>query len=262
MVELVEKSCLLTYNRLMLHPDIAFVFALPIESSGVRERMAQVRTTKGNGYTFRSGAFGKLRAVLVHCGIGQSHAKKTTEIVCDVFEPKCICCAGYAGGLSRRLDKLALCIPQQVVRHSDGAVIDLTSAVPQCRDVADSHNLTLLTADSIIAQPDDKIRLGKQFGAELVDMETFAVAEVCRNRQIPLICVRVIFDTAGETITSDVLQLQKSAESGLIHLAGAMTRTVWHRPAALYDLYKLRQDAAKASDKLARQIGNEIKRTG
>jgi hypothetical protein len=39
----------------MLSADIGFVFALRQESVGIVDRLKHVRTTRGNGWTFRTG---------------------------------------------------------------------------------------------------------------------------------------------------------------------------------------------------------------
>ncbi|MDR3181489.1 MAG: hypothetical protein LBT89_00980 [Planctomycetaceae bacterium] len=241
-------------------PDAGFVFALPIEGAGIIERLTQRRTTKGNGRTFHSGRFANRRIVLIESGIGQEAARAAAEVLCDVFNPKCLCSAGYAGGLSQRLKKMTLCIPQQVVRLSDGAALDLTGSVPQRLDVQAAGVLTLLTADKPIALPDEKIRLGKKYDAELVDMETFAVAEVCRRRQLPFLPLRIIFDAVDEPLMPGTAALQNSTGHGFLRLAGTVLQLVAKRPATVIDILKMYQDAIKAREKLTKQIAGELKR--
>ena len=66
------------------------------------------------------------------------------------------------------------------------------------------------------------------YAAMAVDMETFAVAEVCRRRDVPFSSVRVINDTADEALPPDVehLLVQKSGAAQW----GAAVGAIWRRP--------------------------------
>ncbi|MDR3234505.1 MAG: hypothetical protein LBT46_12725 [Planctomycetaceae bacterium] len=248
-------------DRISSRPDTGFIFAMPIESAGIVSRLTYRKTTKGNGHTFHTGIFADRRVVLIEAGVGQKAARNAAAVLCDVFEPKSLCSAGYAGGLTERFKKLTLCIPQQVIRLCDGAALDLTSSIPQRADVPNAGLLTLLTADEPVSAPDAKQQLGRQFAAELVDMETFAVADVCRERQLPFLPVRIILDAVNEPLMSGVLPIQNSAKHGFIYLAGTLVRMIGKRPSMIFDLWKLHQDAVKATEKLTKQIAGELRKT-
>jgi adenosylhomocysteine nucleosidase len=46
----------------------------------------------------------------------------------------------------------------------------------------------------------EKAALARKTGAQVVDMETSAVARVCREHDVPLLALRAISDTAGQRI--------------------------------------------------------------
>ena len=92
--------------------------------------------------------------------------------------------------------------------------------------------------------------LFQRYGALAADMETFAVAEVCRQRGVPFASIRVVNDTSDETLPRDVEHLlaQKTGAAQL----GAALGAIWRRPASAKDMYQLRENALVASGRLAK----------
>jgi adenosylhomocysteine nucleosidase len=88
-------------------------------------------------------------------------------------------------------------------------------------------------------------------------METFGVAEVCRRRGVPFIAVRIIHDTAQETLPPDMEKLldQKTEPARL----GAAFGVLLKRPSRIKDLWALKETALIASKKLADFLGEIAK---
>ena len=248
----------------MLSVDVGFVFALRQESVGILDRLKRSKTTRGNGWTFHSGNIDKgksetLSVAVVLSGAGQNNAETATNVVLDVFAPKLICSAGYAGGLSARLKQLNLCIPEQVVRESDMQALDLSQPIPQ-KTAPLPDKLTLLTVNDVVESPRQKRALHERTGAEIVDMETFAVAEVCRIREIPFLSVRVILDGVEDRIPKDIIKILESMDKGASRFSGALLGSIWSRPALVFDLVSLKQRAFTATERLARFTVAELSR--
>ncbi len=241
--------------------DIGFVFAMPMEAAGIVDRLERKKTTCGNGRTFHTGLFGNSRVALVESGVGQEKATSATEVLIDVFAPERIVSAGYGGGLSKRLKRFNVCFPEMLIRLSDGARLDLAEPIPKFVEAEVGPvkgKLALLTADRVIDTPVEKFSLGRETGAELVDMESFAVAEVCRNRAVPFRAIRVVLDDAEEELPKDMQRILKHAEVGGARLAGSVLGSLFRRPTSLLDLFSLKQRALEAADRLANHIGREI----
>ena len=245
--------------------DIGFVFAMPMEAAGIADRLKQKKTTQGDGRTFHTGMFGGYRVALVESGVGQEKAGAATEVLIDVFEPKRILSTGYGGGLAKRLKRFNVCFPEMLMRQSDGARLDLSEPVPKLVAQAESGpiegKLVLLTTDHVVASPKEKRSLGLKTGAELVDMETFAVAEVCRKHDVPFLSLRIILDTAEEELPQDVQRIMKNAEIGGARLAGTVLGSLFSRPSSMIDLFSLKQRALEATDRLAKRIAVELGET-
>ena len=243
----------------MFSVDTGFVFALRQESVGVLDRMKHVRVTRGNGWTFHTGKIENVSAAVVLSGTGQNNAEEAAKILIDVFAPKLICSAGYAGGLSSRLKRSDICIPQQVIRGSDGEALDVSNPIPR-KTLPMPDKLTLITVNNVVELPEQKRILNEQTGAEIVDMETFAIAEVCRIREIPFLSIRVIFDAANDQIPPDITDILESMGKGASRFSGTLLGSIWSRPSVVLDLVSLQRRAFTASERLARFTVTELSR--
>ena len=239
--------------------DTGFIFALRQEAVGILDRLKRARTTRGNGWTFHTGSLDERSVALVISGVGQKNAEKATNILLDVFAPKLICSAGYAGGLSSRLKQSNICVPEHVIRASDMQALDLSLLIPQ-RVLPIPNKLTLLTVNDVVESPEQKRMLYEQTGAELVDMETFAVAEVCRIREVPFFSVRVILDAAEDRIPKDIVKILESLGKGVFRFSGTIFGGVVSRPSVVLDLASLKRQAFNASERLARFTIAELSR--
>jgi adenosylhomocysteine nucleosidase len=110
----------------------------------------------------------------------------------------------------------------------------------------------LLTVDRVIVRAADKAELRREHGADLLDMETLAVAQAARERAIRFLGVRVISDDASEELPPEVARLLSHSGS---YRVGAAMRAIWDRPSALKDFWALHARALEAADRLARGIG-------
>jgi len=235
-----------------MHPiDTGFIFALRQEAVGILDRLKRAKTTRGDGYTFTTGKIDDLSIAVVLSGVGQNNAEEAAIKLIDVFEPKSICSAGYAGGLSNRLKQLHLCVPEQVVRESDGEALDLSEAIPR-RTSPMPDKFTLLTVNDVVETPEQKQALYERTGAEIVDMETFAIADVCQERNVPFFAFRVVLDAAGDRIPRDIANILGTLDKGVSRLSGTILGNIWSRPSVVLDLVSLKKRAFNATEQLAR----------
>ncbi len=106
-----------------------------------------------------------------------------------------------------------------------------------------------MTVDRVVRLPEEKRALGEKYAALAADMETLAVAEVCRRRETPFLAVRVVHDAADDALPRDVEKLL-AQRSGAARL-GAAVGSILKRPSSVMDLLRLQQRAVEASDRLA-----------
>ena len=84
----------------------------------------------------------------------------------------------------------------------------------------------LLTVDRLVCRPQEKRALGQKHAALAADMETMAVAEVCRRRETPFLAVRLISDAADDDLSRDVEKLlaQPNGPARLAAAVGSILR--------------------------------------
>jgi adenosylhomocysteine nucleosidase len=135
---------------------------------------------------------------------------------------------GMAGGLDPSLAAGTLVLATEILAPN-GAAIEtsrpwrerLSAAVSPHRPAVLGR---LVTSTRAIGSVADKAALFRQTGAAAVDMESFAVAEVARSRNLPFLAVRVIVDSASDTLPKTVTAAADGA--GHLHLwrlLGALT---------------------------------------
>jgi adenosylhomocysteine nucleosidase len=110
---------------------------------------------------------------------------------------------------------------------------------------------TLLTVDQVVLKASQKAELRVTFGADLVDMESSAVASVCNERLIRFVSIRVISDDAVTDLPGEVARV--IAHSGSYRV-GAALRAVWQRPSSIKDFWGLYEHAIEASGRLAKFV--------
>jgi adenosylhomocysteine nucleosidase len=234
---------------------------------------------------FYEGKLNHIPVVIVESGIGQEKAASATRALLDIFCPEFIISAGYAGGLVPELKRFNIQQPELLLRKFDGAIIDVSNNKPQVikknignnksaseppeiesQNIVTKNRCTLVTVDQPVKTATQKLSLGKTSGAGLVDMETFAVAEVCANwknendpnKIIRFNAVRIILDAAEDELPKEVQQIMQSYEHNTARLIGTTLGSFFKRPAIIFDLYSLKERALQAADILAKHIAANV----
>ena len=239
--------------------DTGFIFALRQEAVGILDSLKRTKMTRGDGLTFYTGKIGDMSIAVVLSGVGQKNAEEAAKKLIDVFEPKSICSAGYAGGLSARLKQLAICVPEQVIRESDGKVLCLSESIPRKTSLM-PNKLTLITVNDVVETPEQKLMLHECTSAEIVDMETFVIADVCRERNVPFYAFRVVLDAADDQIPKDIANVLGNLDKGFPRISGMILGNIWSRPSVVLDFMSLKKRAFTAAERLARFAIAELSR--
>ena len=230
---------------------LGVVFALAVESGGLEDLLDGVVSTQGHGFVVRQGRLKDRQLAIILSGAGRRSAARATEALIAGHKPQRVLSAGFAGGLSPRLKRHDILLPDHLVDTTGNQLAVDPAIDPATLSSAPGiHAGRLLTTDRVIRLPDEKRSLGHRHDALAVDMETFAVAEVCRRRQVRFLAVRVINDTVADELPADVEKLlaQKTSAAQL----GAAVGAIWRRPSSAKDMYKLKENALLASDRLAK----------
>lgn len=120
--------------------------------------------------------------ILVCGGIGAAAARRASEAVIAIFDPKVICSAGFAGALDPNLKVGDVYRPHMVINAGDTS-----------RAMVESGDGILVSFGSV-ASPAQKAKLRDSFAAHAVDMEAAAVARAAEARGKEFIVVKAISD--------------------------------------------------------------------
>ena len=115
-------------------------------------------------------------------GIGASAASRAAEFAIAEARPELLVSAGFAGALRTELKA------GEVVQV--GEVVDAANGM---RFLADHGNLVLVSSSGVVGTA-DKNRLAAEFGADIVDMEAAAVAQVAIKRGLSFAAIKAISD--------------------------------------------------------------------
>jgi adenosylhomocysteine nucleosidase len=230
----------------LAHADIGLVAALPIEISAFMDRCDKVRRYKGNGLTFRGGRYDEIRIACVEGGMGFAKARTATQAIIDAHSPPWVLSVGFSGALHDDLQFGDIVIADSICdTHGQELFLDLKMAAnPQ----AGLHVGRLLTTDHIVRTMQEKRDLGAKHQAIAVDLESLAVAQVCRDAKVRFMAVRVISDDLTADLPPEILSVVGA--TGAVRI-GAALGALWKRPSSATEMWKLREHAIKAAGRLA-----------
>jgi adenosylhomocysteine nucleosidase len=230
---------------------LGFVFALGIESGCLEDLLEGKVAIRGQDFVLWEGGLNGRRVAMVLSGPGRRSAARAAEILIDGHRPQRVISAGFAGALCPKLTRNDILLADRLLAADCEEIpLELPSGLSATLARPGVHRGPLLTADQVVRLPRERQALFDRFRAMAVDMETIAVAEVCRRREMPFSAVRVINDVFDETLPRDVgyLLAQKPGAAQM----GAALGTIWRRPGSVKELYRLRENALVASGRLAK----------
>ena len=231
--------------------EIVFVFALPVEGNGLVDLLKDAVRTQCPGFVEHAGYVAGRRVALIETGVGCEAACQATAAALKLHQPAWVVSAGFASALSSDLHRGHMLMADQVV-DTHGHEFDLGMRMDQAAVEASPslHVGRLLTVDQLVRSREEREQLGEAYQAIACDMETSAVAQICQLEKVRMMSVRVVTDALDDELPKEIERLldQKSLASKL----GAATGAIFKRPSSLKDMWKLQEDALKATDRLAR----------
>jgi adenosylhomocysteine nucleosidase len=228
------------------HADIGIVCAMHLEIAEFLDRCEKVKRYTGGEFTFRGGKYDAIRIAIVESGNGFARARKAAQALIDAHSPPWVLSAGFSGALRPEMKVGHIVMADAIVDlHGHELDIDVHVAADPSRGL---HVGKIVTADHIVRTVAEKQALAGRTGAIAVDLESLAVAQVCREAKTRFLAVRVISDDMSADLPPEVLSLFGS--TGTVR-AGAVAGALWKRFSSAKDMWQLRQQAAHAAEKLA-----------
>jgi adenosylhomocysteine nucleosidase len=234
--------------------DVLIAFALGVEAAGTTDLLERATTTRVGGFTEHAGTLRGKEAVVVETGVGGQDAAAAVSNVIDFHEPQWVISAGFAGALVEDVRRGHMLMASEVVK-AEAAPLSIGVTINPA-GTPGLHVGRLVTVDKLIRTRQAKELLGTQHRAIACDMETYAIAEVCRRKNVRFLSVRIISDALADELPKEVERLlsQKTMAGKL----GAAAKAIFQRPGSALDLLKLQDDALKASDRLAKFLAGVV----
>ena len=203
------------------------------------------------GIQFLSGTLNEQKVVIVRTGVGKVNAAMTATLVIEHFRPNWVIFTGVAGGLNPDLQIGDVVIAEQTAQHdlgrlesaeientgvknpingqrnpvffpADSGLLQIAEAVlagieftPFQTSQGQRHPRiikgTVVTGDVFVASDAKKAALHKNLGADAVEMEGAAVAQICWQHNVPCLVIRSLSDNAGAGASGDFKKYYKIA---------------------------------------------------
>jgi adenosylhomocysteine nucleosidase len=218
---------------------VAMVAALEREVSPLVKRWYKV----GREYDGRRFKFFESGQVVVVCGgIGAEAARRATEAVFALYQPKLILSVGFAGALDRTLKVGDIFAPGRVVDARDGSRTE----------TATGHGVLVSAAG--VAGVAQKAKLSESYAAQAVDMEAAAVARGAQSRGAGFMAVKAISDESDFAIPAMDRFIDERGQftTGRFAVFSVLRPWIWPR------VIELARNSAKASRALCAELERYI----
>jgi len=237
----------------MSHPatatrcDAGIVFAMGTEAGGFEARCTDRQEWLAAELPIQQGTLAGRRLAWVVSGAGRERAARACQLLIDGHRPKVICSAGFAGALNEQLRRGQLVHPIKALCHDHDAITLLPWTA-----AGESAAQTIVTVDRVVCTANEKRSLATATGADLVDMETWAVADVAQRAGLPCASIRVVSDDASQDLPPEMTALVQPQSPA--RRLGAALRAIGSRPTAAVDMWRLWENAVVDSRTLADAI--------
>ena len=247
-------------------PITAILGAFEREITLLEDKLIDTQEQRIEGIKFVSGKLSGKRVVIAFTGIGKVNAAMTTTLLIEHFKPDNVIFTGIAGAVNQQLQPGDIVIAEKTAHHDMGTIwpeglfhkgmknrLDgwenpvffdaderLLRLAERAAEQVELSSIQIIsgqrtpkvvkgivvTGDAFIASTDKCIELRKKLGADAVEMEGAAVAQLCYQRGIGYLVIRSISDNADEGAVLDkqtfYIMAAKNSSSLVIELVGLL----------------------------------------
>lgn len=196
---------------------IGILAAMTVEYDRLAALLEDRRQTAFEPFRYLEGRLGEHTLVLTQCGIGKVNAAMGAAELLRSFPLDAVVSTGVAGGIDTVLRVMDVVVGSQTVYHDvwcgPGNAYGQVQGCPERFDgeerlwcaaeaLTDArtrvHVGLICTGDRFVTSPEELAAIKHRFPEGLaVDMESAAIAQVCRRYGVPFVSFRIISDTPG-----------------------------------------------------------------
>ena len=230
---------------------VAILGAFDEEVTILEKQLVNPKAHTIEGIQFLTGTLNEQNVVIARTGVGKVNAAMTATLIIEHFHPNQVIFTGVAGGLNPDLQIGDIVIAERTAQHDLGRLesseIENTGvknpitgqrnpvffrADPELLQIVETAledieltpfqssqgqrqpriiKGTVVTGDVFVASDAKKAALHKNLGADAVEMEGAAVAQICWQHSVPCLVIRSLSDNADASASEDFKKYYKIA---------------------------------------------------
>jgi adenosylhomocysteine nucleosidase len=227
--------------------------ALPQELKWVIKELGAVRGGSRNPYHIYYASYNAIEIAVVITSVGGANALSALESIFMEFHPDAVLSTGYGGALYPEAlegelvwasDYLSFSDKGDIISINDQAEGDMLAKLTPFVPIKKG---TVVTVNDMIEKKDIIGRLPAGVVNPVCDMETFPLAQYCRENGIRFFSIRAISDLANQDIPTEVAGIVDTAGHPNI---GRAIKVVLLKPKLLPLLIRLARSSRRASKNL------------
>lgn len=219
--------------------SVGIIGAMDVEIEQLRKNIDKLEREEHRGVAFFIGQIGRVRVIVMRCGIGKVAASRGAQLMTDLYGPDIIINTGIAGGVGEGLHIGDLVVSTALVQHdfdvtgfgyprgycciggdrkrptffeADRVEADrLYSSAVKVAGEGSAVRGIIATGDQFICTSEKKKDIGSTFGALVAEMEGCAIAEVCYFNKVPFVVLRAVSDLADGSAPENYSEFERRA---------------------------------------------------
>jgi adenosylhomocysteine nucleosidase len=189
---------------------------------------------------FDPGIRPNLRAQVLITGIGLENAERAVTLALRQIKPSLVLTCGFAGGLDPDLTTGQVIFTSPARSGFEPALV-----------AAGAHPGRFHSIDRVATTALEKQELREATGADVVEMESGAIAAVCRVLGVPCAMARVVLDRQQDDLPIDFnAVLNDRSQIDFLRLTWQLIKA----PSRIAGLLRLRRDSHLAANELGRVL--------
>lgn len=198
------------------------------------------------------------KAVLCQIGIGPERARQSLNRLFMDFQSDldAVIHFGLSGALVDHLQVADLLLVKEIKYQLSSLEIRSSKFYSKIKNTleesqADYKEVALLTSSKVLHSSEEKRGAGQESKAEIVDMESYPIAQICAQRSLSYVSLRSVFDelkTDLPTQSSDFLNREGDLDSLTI------AKNIIKKPSLMMRLPEFQRASSRACEVLRRAL--------
>ena len=227
---------------------IGIIGAMDSEVNGLKTLLGDYRQEEFSGLVFAVGKINNNPVAVVKCGIGKVNAAFCTAALIFRYNADSIINIGVSGGIGKRVKVLDIIIADGLCQHdfdlsafglkrgqlSEELPLFLTPSkkiTDKLLDAAKKLGASpvlgkIVSGDQFISDGEKTIRFVQDFGADGVEMESAAVAQVCTKAGVDFAVLRTVSDRADEEAKESFEEIVEKAAAVSIQIINEYIKSI------------------------------------